>query len=332
MAPLLSTALQYIREVKSTTAAADDGGQIYGEFLQTLKQYRKRNLDSSIVTSTVQTLFRSHPNLLDGFNLYAPAAAAAAATAAAGENSGREFLNRVRLRSCADFLNRAGARFDGGGAYRKFLECMHAYSRGEIAAEAVADEVAGIFGRNNGDLVREFARFLPEQKLQTQPASAGEEEASRKRKREIAGTDKPGTKKRRDPISFAVPAWRGREQRGSDEEEAAKRDYEMEDSLFEIDVRIGRLTSAGISAANLHRGISDGGVPPAGIRIDEHFTVLDLICIRSVGRKLPDYAYHCRDLVPVLVELVEVLGEKKLELLGEREKIGQKWKRIRQSQ
>ncbi|XP_057792704.1 paired amphipathic helix protein Sin3-like 3 [Salvia miltiorrhiza] len=330
MAPPFTAALNFIREVKSAAAAAGDGGQTYAEFLQTLKQYRKRNLDPSIVISTALTLFRNHPNLLDGFKHFAPAAAAAAAE----ENSGLEFLNRVRLRSCADFLNRVGARFDGGGAYREFLERMHAYSRGEITAAAVADEVTGIFGKSNGDLVREFARFLPE-------SPDGEGEGSKKkniegsRKRKTDWTDDEGIKRRRNsspvggaavnqPKTLPMPP----EKHGL---RAAEADNDMEDLLCEIDVRIGRLKSARRSVKRLRRRITRGRVSPAGgVRLHEHLTALDLVCIRSVRcRKLLEDA-GC-DLVPALLVVREALKKKKEVLKRERLKIVEQWNRIRSS-
>ncbi|KAL7086687.1 hypothetical protein ACP275_13G016000 [Erythranthe tilingii] len=144
-----SLSLDYIRKVKAKLV--DQEPETYRKFIQTLKEYARRNIPSSAVVETVNNLFRTdHPELLLDFQSFLPAAAAPSAD----EADSVDFMNRVE--ACFELdKNRDG--------YMKFLRLMDAYSKGEISVPDFRDKAIGIFEKNGHPaLAAEFMSFLPE--------------------------------------------------------------------------------------------------------------------------------------------------------------------------
>ncbi|XP_047973957.1 trihelix transcription factor GT-1-like isoform X2 [Salvia hispanica] len=65
------------------------------------------------------------------------------------------------LRYSVDFINRVKNRLNDGQRNREFLDCISAFSRGEIDVNAVREKAAALFGGINSDLYRELEGFLP---------------------------------------------------------------------------------------------------------------------------------------------------------------------------
>lgn len=313
MDPTLARALRYISQVQAVIA-----GKTYEEFRHTLTQYGRKEVDISFVISTVEELFREqYPQLLDGFKDFVPSDCAA------------EFAAEDhRKRSSVDFLNRVKARL-GGRAYLRLLERMHAYARKEIGDADLVDEVVGLF-RGNDDLVAEFASFLPE-------SCAGE--GSRKRKRADRGGGegdselrRRGTKDRVSDSDSPTARRTARRLMTGEQKEAkrvADRDNAMEDALCAVEVRVSNLETTIERAMRLSDRLSRGRLSPADVRLDEHFTPLNLACIRSFHEKFLEDADV--DLVRALPELMEVLKRKKKASERERVKIAQRWRLLRNS-
>lgn len=315
MDPMISEALQYIQEVQ-TKLTGDGRRHIYDQFIQTLKQFRCRSIDSSTVVSTVQELFQNHPDLLEAFKPFMPSHSSAAAPAAEEGSDTR----------VVDFLSRVYTRFGGGEVYRKFSDCMHAYSRAEISGSGAGDKVAGLFG-DNDDLVAEFMRLVPGSCVQ---------EGSNKRKidRVVIDRDQERGKRRSGSDSGSLDdddraAAPRRRQQMRKSKRIVGRDNEMEDSLCDIDVRIGNLESVRRKALKLADRLHEGRLSPTDVRLDEQFTPLNLAFIRKLDRKILGHVEH--HLLHGLGELMEILMRKNESLENERLKIVQKWRNIRQS-
>lgn len=65
-----SDALTYLREVKNRFT---NQREIYDQFLDVMKEFKAQIIDTNGVIAKVKTLFKGHPELVMGFNMFLPA-------------------------------------------------------------------------------------------------------------------------------------------------------------------------------------------------------------------------------------------------------------------
>ncbi|KAL0362382.1 UNVERIFIED_CONTAM: hypothetical protein Scaly_1193400 [Sesamum calycinum] len=259
--------LNYVSQVQTRFLESD--GQITGDFRQFLQQLREKNIHfSTSLVSALHTIFLDHPDWLPAFKASMPATATATASSSTSTTTAAA-EKTDDCKACVDFLNRVGTRFGGDGVYRKFLECMDSYSRGGFAVSEVDGKVARLF-REHPDLASEFRSFLPESYVQ---------EGSRKMKSITPGNnidlETRQNQESRNHDETETPAapprmtrLRTRNSRHNQEEEKAEppprnppriispdeqTDFEMEDSLSNVEVQISNLIATQRSAEKFRR-------------------------------------------------------------------------------
>lgn len=320
-----SIGLQFLRRVQGKLLT--DDRETYDKFVHVLKQFRIRNLPSSDVVEIINKLFHNHPDLLLDFKPLMPRkyAAAAAAAASNGDDDSRA--------SAVDFVKRIEARFNSdsnGLIYRAFLDCMDSYARGKFSISEVRDRVVGLFAGHH-DLAAEFVTFLPgsceidvqrKRKLNSTPADADEgiRVSEPIEKRRIL---KP--KKYVDEETQGVAPPQRRESGGKSPCSGGEKGVrvravnEVEESLVHVEVQIGQLASTYASAVELTRRLWSGELSVEDVRVEEHLTALNLMCVRKQCRRIVVGGDQIR--VDAMAGLMECLMKKKEALEKSRTKL-----------
>lgn len=194
--PKLEDALGYLDEVKYKFRKRP---RVYLKFLDIMKEFKNRSIDTPGVVIRVMNLFAGHPELLERFNIFLPPGykitleanehvkfdALGSTVLIASPSSSVPSINSLDATSslikasmdsqcnATKYLDKIKDRFRGQpDVYVRFLEILHSYSkqqrdiqRGVIAPTQpltkleVHDRVAILF-QNQDDLIEEFYSFL----------------------------------------------------------------------------------------------------------------------------------------------------------------------------
>ncbi|KAL7105422.1 hypothetical protein ACP275_07G043200 [Erythranthe tilingii] len=283
-------ALDTIKEIKKKL-----NPETYGQFTAILEGFGTRMIPSSYAVVAITKLFQHHPDLLLCFEAFVPANySPAAAVAAADEADSLDFLDRV-------------LEIDNNGVYREFLDSMASYSKGEYTVSQVREKVVGLFGDNYPDLTAEFMSFLPELESESETESALGSGSESSNFESAADNDFGG--------KIRVPGRRkrGRREEGEGDDDKVtgrspkkvKVNFELEDSLCYVDVQISRLGSTYETAVKIARRIIDGSLTPSGVRTEEEFTPLQMVCVRKVCKEARLNEGNILSKIPELLKLLK---------------------------
>ncbi|KAF3622535.1 putative paired amphipathic helix protein Sin3-like 1-like [Capsicum annuum] len=146
-------ALSYLKEVKGTFQSQK---YKYNIFLDVLRDFKAKRIDTVGVMARVKFLFKGHPRLILGFNTFLP--------------NGYEITLRdedespkktTEFEEAISFVNKIKARFQSDvHVYKSFLDLLNMYRKERKGINEVYHEVAVLFN-DHPDLLDEFSRFLP---------------------------------------------------------------------------------------------------------------------------------------------------------------------------
>ena len=190
-------ALAYLAKVK---AEFDRKPQIYTKFLDIMKNFKAHTVDTPGVIQQVSQLFRGHDALILGFKTFLPEEQRISLEQLKKMNKSEEEKKRQRKKAAQQrkakkekekkqkaamdakarknqkgtpgqpfgfdhaisYVTKIKRRFaEKPATYREFLDILHLYKEQEQSIEGVLDSVSELF-KNEPDLLREFAYFLPE--------------------------------------------------------------------------------------------------------------------------------------------------------------------------
>lgn len=169
---LQDAALDYLGSVKDRAAHA------YNDFLQVMKLFQRRQIDTRGAVQRVLSLFLGQADLIVGFNRFLPdgdkiseeeIAAAARGTMAAEAAASRSFLapeQSVALNHAKSYVRRIRMRFSSSSygqhqVYHQFLSLLSSYQQRCVDVQQVHKGVKLLF-KDHPDLRDEFVRFLPQ--------------------------------------------------------------------------------------------------------------------------------------------------------------------------
>nr|XP_043624994.1 paired amphipathic helix protein Sin3-like 5 [Erigeron canadensis]XP_043624995.1 paired amphipathic helix protein Sin3-like 5 [Erigeron canadensis] len=149
-----SDALTYLKDVRDMF---HDRKEIYGEFLEVMKDFKAQRLDTTGVVSRVKELFKGHPKLILGFNTFLPKGYQITLSPK-DEHYGKK---PVEFDEAIQFVNKIKKRFqDDDRVYKSFLDILNMYRTQAKSISQVHQEVAALL-HDQPDLLREFINFLP---------------------------------------------------------------------------------------------------------------------------------------------------------------------------
>ncbi|RLN54251.1 hypothetical protein BBJ28_00005632 [Nothophytophthora sp. Chile5] len=183
----LDNALQYLHKVKQQCPP-----EIYNQFLDVMKDFKTQTLDTLGAIQRVHTLFKDHPNLIQGFNTFllpadhirpdtsvevkasVPVQASHAPLHAPSSFRAVQPLQQQQAipsgDSSANNFDRATSylaaikqRFvDDPETFNQFLDILQTFQKHQQSAHQVLDQVCLLF-RDHPDLLRGFAFFMPDE-------------------------------------------------------------------------------------------------------------------------------------------------------------------------
>jgi histone deacetylase complex regulatory component SIN3 len=153
-------ALMYLDQVKMEFG---DRPHIYDEFLDIMKTFKIQAIDAPGVMRNVASLFRGNERLLLGFETFLPVPEEYRiewmelnATPSSDEAPLPDFDDAT------NYVMTIKRRFASNPeTYRKFLETLQTYLKGQRGIKEVLDEVSILFA-DHADLLKEFTYFLPD--------------------------------------------------------------------------------------------------------------------------------------------------------------------------
>ena len=193
----VETALSYLDEVKYKYI---NQPEVYNDFLNIMSEFKSQKLDTPGVIDRVTNLFKDHPELYQGFNVFLPPGYKidvvrsnlpnpprtavsnehenfASSSSTTSAPTARDILPGT-FDHAINFVNKVKERFlDQPDKYRRFLRILHKYQRdtqsnnenssgrgrsiGGASLEIdVYLEITRLFG-NHRDLIIEFGQMLP---------------------------------------------------------------------------------------------------------------------------------------------------------------------------
>ncbi|KAG0944553.1 hypothetical protein G6F57_002257 [Rhizopus arrhizus] len=181
-------ALTYLDKVKSKFATQPD---IYNRFLDIMKDFKSQLVDTPGVIERVSSLFRGNPTLISGFNTFLPPGYSIDCSIDEQERniikvitpsgtttiSDSELLNLgqnkteqketgpLEINHAITYVHKVKNCFtDHPETYKRFLEILQTYQKGENPIHKVYEEVKVLLNGST-ELLDEFKQFLPEPKL-----------------------------------------------------------------------------------------------------------------------------------------------------------------------
>mmetsp|Transcript_24143 Transcript_24143/g.29248 ORF Transcript_24143/g.29248 Transcript_24143/m.29248 type:complete len:1244 (-) Transcript_24143:506-4237(-) len=192
-------ALSYLHDVKEHFKFEK---HVYHEFLEIMKEFKNKRIDTADVILRIKELFKGHDALILGFNTFVPrgyeiqltaeeraqgaqererkalaaqgqqaAQAPPAAPPAApprsqgqgGQDAAKHGKRLVEYDQAFTYVNKIRSRFrDDAPVYNSFLEILNMYRKMQKNITQVYDEVEKLFAGRNQDLLDEFIYFLPD--------------------------------------------------------------------------------------------------------------------------------------------------------------------------
>ncbi|EGV64961.1 hypothetical protein CANTEDRAFT_93195 [Yamadazyma tenuis ATCC 10573] len=189
-------ALSYLDQVKIQFYNQAD---VYNNFLDIMKDFKSQSIDTPGVIDRVSTLFRGHPNLIQGFNTFLPPGyriecsmdpsdpnpirvttptgtttttktdwhsdelAASDLVTQQGQQPGQQpDGNSDQMNHAITYVNKIKTRFaNQPDIYKQFLEILQTYQREQKPIAEVYEQVTVLFS-NSPDLLDDFKQFLPD--------------------------------------------------------------------------------------------------------------------------------------------------------------------------
>lgn len=177
---LKNAALRYLNKVKSRFEHQKD---VYNDFLDIMKEFQSRQLDTPGVIKKVSTLFMGETELILGFNdflpdgykiteediakHYPPAAARQQQSKPkpkqpAAPRPQNNMKTPPELRYAQSYVSKIRKRFrNDREVYKKFLKLLQNYQEDQKSVKEVHDRVKDLF-KGHPDLLIEFKQFLPD--------------------------------------------------------------------------------------------------------------------------------------------------------------------------
>ncbi|XP_039121136.1 paired amphipathic helix protein Sin3-like 4 isoform X2 [Dioscorea cayenensis subsp. rotundata] len=146
-----SDALAYLKSVKDIF---HDKKEKYDEFLEVMKDFKSKRIDTAGVIERVKVLFNGYRHLILGFNTFLPKGYEIKLTT--------EVKKPIDFREAIVFVNKIKNRFQNeDNVYKTFLGILNMYRKERKTIREVYSEVADLFGEHP-DLLNEFTHFLPD--------------------------------------------------------------------------------------------------------------------------------------------------------------------------
>ena len=168
-------AMEFLERVRDIFA---DRPFIYNSFLAVMKEFKEQSVTTDDVVNRVKLLFKGHPDLLSGFNLFLPPAYRIRVDAESPPNTA---LSKVEDHKAQQFANaykyvtKVKKRFAAAPhTYKEFLRVLQQYQMVHRSVALVNTQITRLFC-SHPDLLSEFATFLPET-----AAAAGAKASKRK--------------------------------------------------------------------------------------------------------------------------------------------------------
>lgn len=191
-------ALSYLDQVKIQFYNQAD---VYNNFLDIMKDFKSQSIDTPGVIDRVSTLFRGHPNLIQGFNTFLPPGYKIECSLDPADpnpirvttptgtttrpNLNGQFLpswseqaqhpqqplfpqeqqpqgGQIEFNHAISYVNKIKTRFaNQPDIYKQFLEILQTYQREQRPIGEVYEQVTQLFA-NSPDLLNDFKQFLPD--------------------------------------------------------------------------------------------------------------------------------------------------------------------------
>lgn len=206
---LKNAALRYLNKVKSRFEHQKD---VYNDFLDIMKEFQSRQLDTPGVIKKVSTLFMGEAELILGFNDFLPdgykiterdiamhypvkPVPPKPKPKPAAPRNPVNLKTPPELRYAQSYVSKIRKRFrNDREVYKKFLKLLQNYQEDQKSVKEVHDRVKDLF-KGHPDLLIEFKQFLPDPPDPT--ADGGGNTANRSRKQQPA-SKKQRTEQNRD--------------------------------------------------------------------------------------------------------------------------------------
>ncbi|XP_074274665.1 paired amphipathic helix protein Sin3-like 4 [Silene latifolia] len=168
-------ALAFLKVVKDTFP---DKMEIYEEFLQIMKDFKQKRIDTSTVRERVQELFKGHDKLILGLNIFLPDGYKITLQP---EVERPAVKKPVEFGTAVAFITKVKYRFlgDDRRIYKSLLDILGVYRKENKTISEVYQEVALLF-QDHQDLLDEFTQFLPDTSGQHDNSSMDTDEKEQK--------------------------------------------------------------------------------------------------------------------------------------------------------
>jgi paired amphipathic helix protein Sin3a len=160
-------AMEFLERVRDIFA---DRPFIYNSFLAVMKEFREQSVTTDDVINRVKLLFKGHPDLLSGFNLFLPPAYRIRVDAESPPNTALSKVEDDKAKQFASayqYVTKVKKRFaKAPHTYKEFLRVLQQYQMVHRSVDLVNTQITRLFC-SHPDLLSEFAMFLPARKLKT---------------------------------------------------------------------------------------------------------------------------------------------------------------------
>jgi paired amphipathic helix protein Sin3a len=185
-------AMEFLERVRDIFS---DRPFIYNSFLAVMKEFKDQTITTDGVINRVKLLFKGHPDLLQGFNLFLPPAYRIRVDAESPPNTTQTKIEDQKAQQFASaykYVTKVKKRFIAAPhTYKEFLTVLHKYTlplptstlllrtkrrfcnRYQMvhrSVDLVNTQITRLF-RSHPDLLSEFALFLPERKQKSLDAA-----------------------------------------------------------------------------------------------------------------------------------------------------------------
>ncbi|BFI20245.1 paired amphipathic helix protein Sin3a [Marchantia polymorpha subsp. ruderalis] len=145
----------FLKMVKETLK---DEVERYDAFVKSMQSFKRGLISTREVIKRVKGLFKNHPSLILGFNIFLRPSDRI-------EVPAEDEVDVEKLKVALRFVNKVKVRFtnEGGHVYRSFLGILRAFKFG-MSVKEVHENVISLF-RGHEDLLVEFRDFLPTRSL-----------------------------------------------------------------------------------------------------------------------------------------------------------------------
>lgn len=192
---LKNAALRYLNKVKNRFENQKD---VYNDFLDIMKEFQSRQLDTPGVIQKVSTLFMGETELILGFNdflpdgykiterdiaMHYPPKIQPKPKPKAPPRSQTNMKTPPELRYAQSYVSKIRKRFrNDREVYKKFLKLLQNYQEDQKSVKEVHDRVKELF-KGHPDLLIEFKQFLPDPPDADGPAQPKSRKAAAKKPR-----------------------------------------------------------------------------------------------------------------------------------------------------